>query len=137
MADARPGLYASVKGLLGTSLTLLQIRLQLLGTELEEERRRVLILLLWGGVALIALGAGVIFAVIFLIVLFWDSHRLLALGIATAGFLGTGVAALFAAYNLGRTPSGLFSASLAELSADREALRAQDANEADPEAKTS
>lgn len=131
MAEPRPGLYASLKGLLSTSLTLLQIRLQLLGTELEEERRRLLALLLWGGVALIALGAGLVFAVIFLIVLLWDTHRLLALGAATAGFIGLGVVALYVAYSLGRAPSGLFSASLAELSADRAALRDQEQNEAE------
>ena len=61
MAEARPGLYASVKGLLGTSLTLLQTRIQLLATELEEERQRVLALLLWGAVAVLGLGAGLLF----------------------------------------------------------------------------
>ncbi|MDE2442329.1 MAG: phage holin family protein, partial [Betaproteobacteria bacterium] len=73
----RTGLFASLKGLLGTSLTLLQTRLQLLATELEEERQRLLALLLWGAVAVLALGAGAIFLAIFLTVLLWDSQRLL------------------------------------------------------------
>ena len=129
MTAPRPGLYASLKGLLATSLTLLQIRLQLLGTELEEERQRVLALLLWGGIALIALGAGLVFAVIFLIVLLWDTHKLLVLGAATAGFVGLGAIALMMAFKLGRAPSGLFAASLAELSQDRAALRAGEQDE--------
>lgn len=123
MADARPGLYASVKGLLGTSLTLLQTRIQLLATELEEERQRVLALLLWGAVAVLALGAGLLFLAIFLTVLLWDSQRLLVLGIFTALFLGIGAVAVYLSCKLGRSPSGLFAASMAELSRDRAALR--------------
>lgn len=123
MADARPGLFASVKGLLGTSLTLLQTRLQLLATELEEERQRLLALLLWGAVAVLGLGAGLVFLAIFLTVLLWDSHRLLVLGIFTAVFLGTGLIAVYLACKLGRSPSGLFAASMVELGRDRAALR--------------
>jgi uncharacterized membrane protein YqjE len=123
VADARPGLYASVKGLLGTSLTLLQTRLQLLATELEEERQRVLAFLLWGAVAVLALGAGLVFLAVFLTVLLWDSNRLLALGVFSAVFLGLGGVAVYLACKLGRSPSGLFASSLAELSSDRAALR--------------
>jgi uncharacterized membrane protein YqjE len=123
VADTRPGLYASVKGLLGTSLTLLQMRLQLLATELEEERHRLMALLLWGAVAVIALAAGLVFLAIFLTVLLWDSHRLLVLGVFTAIFLGGGLITLTLALKLGRSPSGLFAASMAELDRDRAALR--------------
>lgn len=126
MADSRPGLYASVKGLLGTSLTLLQTRLQLLATELEEERQRLLALLLWSAIAVLALGAGLIFLAIFLTVLLWDSNRLLVLGIFSVIFLGMGGIALMLACKLGRSASGLFGASMAELSRDRAALREPD-----------
>ncbi|HTH95329.1 MAG TPA: phage holin family protein [Rhodocyclaceae bacterium] len=123
MQDSRPGLLASVKGLLGTSLTLLQTRLQLLATELEEEGQRLLALILWGGVAVLALGAGLVFVAVFLTVLWWDSNRLLVLGVFAALFVGLGCVATFVAYRLAGSTSGLFSASLAELSKDRAALR--------------
>lgn len=123
MTDARPRLYASVKGLLGTALTLLQTRVQLFATELEEERQRLLSLMLWGAVATVALGAGLVFVAIFLTVLFWDTHRLLVLGIFSALFLGGGVFAAYLAWKLGTSPSGLFAASLTELGRDRAALR--------------
>jgi uncharacterized membrane protein YqjE len=122
----RPGLYSSVKGLLSTALTLLQTRAQLLVTELEEERQRLFALLLWGAIAVLALGAGLIFVAIFLTVLLWDSHRLLVLGIFSASFLGLGLLAIYLACKLGRSPSGLFSASMAELNRDRAALREPD-----------
>ena len=122
MADARPGLYASVKGLLGTSLTLLQTRLHLLATELEEERQRLLVSLLWTAVAVLALGIGLFFTALFLTVLFWE-QRLLVAGLSAGVFLAAGIFAACLARRLWSSPSGLFAASLAELSTDRAALR--------------
>lgn len=130
MADTRPGLYASLKGLLGTSLTLLQTRLQLLATELEEERQRVLAALLWTAVAVLAIGAGLIFLAVFVTVLFWDEHRLLVLGGFAGVFMSLGIVAALFVRRLWSSPSGLFADSLAELSRDRAALRA-----AEPESK--
>ena len=125
MADARPGLYASVKGLLGTSLTLLQTRLQLLATELAEERERLLSSLVWTAVAVLALGAGLFFTALFLIVLFWE-QRLLVAGLSAGAFLVAGILATCFARRLWTAPSDLFAASLAELSRDRAALRSSE-----------
>ena len=63
------------------------------------------------------------FFALFLTVAFWDSHRLLVLGLFTALFLVAGSAALFAAIAKARAGSGLFSASLAELAKDRKHLQ--------------
>ncbi|MBK8760543.1 MAG: phage holin family protein [Sulfuritalea sp.] len=119
---SRAGLFASLKGLFGTSLALAQNRLQLLGVELAEERGRLLSLLTFGAIALICLSAGLVFLAVFLTVLLWDSHRLLALGVFSALFLGAGIATLLVAVNFARAGSTLFKASLAELARDREAL---------------
>ena len=119
---SRAGLFASLKGLFGTSLALVQNRLQLLGVELAEERLRLLSLATYGAIALICLGAGLVFLAVFLTVLLWDSHRLLALGVFSALFLGAGIATLLVAMNHARAGSTLFKASLAELARDREAL---------------
>jgi len=121
-AASRAGLFASLKGLFGTSLAPAQNRLQLLGVELAEERGRLLSLLTYGAIALICLSAGLVFLAVFLTVLLWDSHRLLALGVFSALFLGAGIATLLVAVNFARAGSTLFKASLAELARDREAL---------------
>lgn len=118
------GLFASTKGLLGTGVTLLHNRLELLGVELAEERSRLVSLLAYGGAAFLCLAAGLVFLSIFLTVLLWDSNRLLALGIFSALFLGAGIASLTLALSLSRSGSKLFSASLAELRKDRDALSA-------------
>lgn len=119
---ARTGLYASLKGLLGTSLALLQNRLQLFRLELAEERVRLLSLLAYGAIAFICLGAGLVFLAMFLTVLFWDSNRLLVLGIFAALFLAAGAATLMLAMSYARAGSNLFAASLAELRKDRQIL---------------
>lgn len=118
------GLFASAKGLVGTGVTLIHNRLELLGVELAEERVRLISMLAYGGAAFLCIAAGLIFLSIFLTVLLWDGNRLLALGIFSALFLGAGIASLTLAMNLGRSGSKLFSASLAELRKDRDALSA-------------
>ena len=125
MSDQR-GLFASTKGLLGTGVTLLHNRLELLGVELAEERVRLVSLLAYGGAAFLCIAAGLIFLAIFLTVLLWENNRLLALGVFSALFLGAGIASLMLARSLARSGSKLFSASLAELRSDRESLTPSD-----------
>ncbi len=126
-APARSGLFASAKGLLGTSVTLVHNRLELLGVEVAEERVRLVSLLAYGGAAFLCLAAGLIFLAVFLTVLMWDNNRLLALGVFSALFLGAGIASLLLTMSLARSGSKLFSASLAELRKDSDALAARDA----------
>lgn len=116
------GLFSSLRRLLASGVATLQTRLELLAVELQEERARVLGLLAYGVAALILLVAGVVFLAVFLTVLWWDSHRLLALGVFSALFLAAGAAALAFAVRLARGGSRLFAASLAELAQDRAAL---------------
>lgn len=118
------GLFASTKGLLATGLGLLHNRLELFGVELAEERARLVSLLAYGAAAFLCLSAGLIFLAVFLTVLLWENNRLLALGVFSALFLGAGVASLTLAMGLVRSGSRLFSASLAELRKDRDALDA-------------
>ena len=88
------GLFSSVRGLGVTALALLGNRLDLLGTELVEERGRLLSLVTYGAVALLLLAAGLVFLSVFITVLLWDSNRLLALGVFSGLFLAGGLLAL-------------------------------------------
>lgn len=127
MNDTAPrgGLYASLRGLFSTALSLLQVRLELLAVEIQEEKARVVGLIAYSIGAVLLLGAGAIFLAVFVTVLLWDSNRLLALGVFSGLFLASGVFCLLAARRLAGTPSGLFAASLAELSKDRAAARGE------------
>ncbi|MBZ0104152.1 MAG: phage holin family protein [Sulfuricella denitrificans] len=119
----RPGLFDSVKGLAASGVAVVRTRLELLSTEVAEEKERFLSLLWLGLAALFFIGLGIVFAAVLLTVAFWDSHRLLVLAMLTLLFLGVGIAALSMALRQGREGPKLFSASLAELSKDQEQLR--------------
>ena len=116
-------LSASLKGLAGTVLTLLQVRLELLGVEAQEEVVRVVGLLLWGVAAALLLSLGLGFLAVFITVALWETQRLLALGVFATLFLTLGGIATWMAYQRVRRESTLFASSLAELRQDREKLR--------------
>lgn len=116
------GLMESLKRLAGTSLAILQTRLELLSNEVEEERLRVGQMLLYVSVALFFFGLAIMLLTVFIVVLFWDSYRLLVLGGLTALFFVAGLLVWIALRRLAREKSKLFSASLAELADDRDRL---------------
>jgi uncharacterized membrane protein YqjE len=116
-------LAASLKGLAGTVLTLLQARLELLSVEAQEEVVRVVGLLLYGMAAVIFLALGLGFVAILLTVALWETQRLLALAVFATLFLALGGVAAWLAYQRAQRGSALFVASLAELRQDREQLR--------------
>jgi uncharacterized membrane protein YqjE len=117
-------LATSLKGFVGTVLTLLQVRLELLSVEAQEEVVRVVGLLLYGAAAVILLALGLGFLAILITVALWETQRLLALAVFATLFLAFGGVVAWLAYQRARQGSVLFAASLAELRQDREQLRA-------------
>lgn len=116
-------LAASLQGLAGTALTLLQVRLELLSVEAQEEVVRIAGLLLFGAAAVVLLALGLGFLAILLTVAWWETQRLLALAVFATLFLVLGGVAGWLAYLRARRGSALFASSLAELRQDREQLR--------------
>ena len=123
---SRPRLAESLHGIIDAGLQTAQTRLELLAVELQEEKLRLTGLALNTVLAGLLLGFGLVFLMIFLTVLFWEEHRLLALGISTAVCIGGGLIAASNAARAFRSGTRLFSASLAELARDRAALREPD-----------
>ena len=116
------GLWASLKTLLSSLLGILQTRLELLAVEFEEAQIRFFRLLVVTVMGLFLLCMGLLLSVLLLAALFWDTHRLLVLGVLTLVFLGAGAGAIFwARRELRRIPRFLES-SRNELSRDRESL---------------
>lgn len=126
MADKAPGeskgLLESLSMLAATLVAIAHTRLELLSTDLEEEREHLLSLLVLALAALFCLGAGVVLVALLLVVVFWDTHRLLVLGLLAAGFLTAGMATWTFVLHKARTKPRLFSASLSELRKDRQRL---------------
>jgi len=122
----RPRLAESLHGIVDAGLQTAQTRLELLAVELQEEKLRLTGLALNTVLAGLLLGFGLVFLMVFLTVLFWEEHRLLALGISTAVCLGGGLLAASNAARAFRSGTKLFSASLAEFARDRAALKKPD-----------
>ena len=122
----RPRLAESLHGIVDAGLQTAQTRLELLAVELQEEKLRLTGLALNTVLAGLLLGFGLVFLMVFLTVLFWEEHRLLALGISTAVCVGGGLLAASNAARAFRSGTKLFSASLAEFARDRAALRKPD-----------
>lgn len=125
-APRRPGLLASLRALAANAVGLLRTRFELLAAELEEERLRVTQIVFFGALALVFCVLGVLLLTLFLILLFWDTHRLLVTGMLAAGYLGIAAGLGLAARGKARAKSTLFSASLAELAKDRDRLASTD-----------
>jgi len=109
-----------VKALAMTLLAIAHTRLELLSVDLEEEWVRLSSILIWTFAALFFAGLGLIFAILFLVLLLWDTHRLLALGIPAILFLLVAALSWLVVRGKYRSKPRLLAASLAELAKDRE-----------------
>jgi uncharacterized membrane protein YqjE len=117
------GLIASARRLVATVVGTLQTRLELLSTEAEEHIVRLSRLWLLAACALLLLMLGLMVATVFILILFWDTHRLAAAGLLALAYLGGGIGLAAYARNEARSHPRLFAASLAELAKDRQELQ--------------
>lgn len=120
--EERPGLVDSLTATAATMVAIVHTRLDLLSTDLEEEREHFVSLTLFALGAFFCLGVGVVLMASLLVFAVWDSHRLLALGGLAAAFLTAGAFAILVALKKVKAKPRLFSASLAELRKDRQLL---------------
>ena len=121
----KPALVRLAESLVGLART----RAELAGVELVEERERLMLrlALLLGGIVVVALAA--MFAGLFIVALFWDTHRLGAIAFVALLYVLAGALMIAKAKAVGREGPSPFSATLAELEKDRVRLQraAQDA----------
>jgi uncharacterized membrane protein YqjE len=119
---ASGGLLASARAFAHTLIALSKTRLEIFLNEIEEERLHIARQIILAVLAGFCLLVGALLAVTFLVVLFWDTHRLLTLGLLALAFIGggAGLVMLFSA-RAGAKPR-LFSASLGELAKDLDRL---------------
>lgn len=120
---ARPrGVLNSLQRLFGTLLEIVQTRIALIATEIEEQRVRSGHVLVAGFVTMFFLGMAILFLTLFVVVLFWESNRVAALG--SFGVLYLVLAAIAAAVwrRCIKARPRLFEATLAELGKDRDQL---------------
>ena len=124
-ADAAPtgGLIGALQRLGEHGLELLQVRLSLLGTELEAEKLRLLTALLRALLALVLVALALGLLSVALVLLCPDPWRWLAALLLGLVYVGGAYGLWQKAREQMSTPGGLFAASVAELARDRDALR--------------
>ena len=116
------GLLKSVKTLIATLVAMVHTRLELFANEAHAEGQRLAQMLLFGAAALFFVACGVLLLTLFAIVMFWDTHRLTAIGIAAAAYLAIGIVLAVKARARAAAGTQLFAASLAELKKDHASL---------------
>ena len=117
------GFFDSLRGIGATLIAIVQTRLELLSTEIEEEKVRLGWLLLMAGIALFFFGLGLLVVTLLIIITFWETHRLFIVGALAVLYLAVGTGLWLVFLNKARAKSPLFNSSIEELSKDRERLR--------------
>lgn len=120
------GIGASLRTLGATLLEIVGTRAELAVVELREEgerRKRMLVLALAGAVFAVL---GLQLVTFFIVVAFWDTYRLPALGIAALVHLGIAAAAFLRLQWTARHSPPAFDATLREFQADLEWVKGRD-----------
>jgi uncharacterized membrane protein YqjE len=118
-------LLESLRNLARTFLAIVQTRLEIFASEIDEQRALLARIAVLSAIAAFCLGLAVILLVLFAVVLFWDTNRLLAIGVLAGVFAAGGIAAcVMLGAAIARRPK-LLAATLAELRKDRTKLEGQ------------
>lgn len=118
----REGLFVALKNTLATLVSIGKTRVELLVTEVEEEKLRLMTLVSKAVGAVFLLGIGVVLALFALALAFWE-QRVMLFSVFAVLFIGVGTILAVAVKRQSQRPSKLLRASLNELEADIELLR--------------
>lgn len=116
------GLLSSLQRLITTLLEILQTRVEIIATEFEEERVRLRELVVFGVLTLFFVSVGLTLVTLFIVSLYWDTHRLQVLGGVALLYLGLGGVTGICLYRRLKSRPRLFAATVSELAKDREKL---------------
>jgi uncharacterized membrane protein YqjE len=122
MVEQSAGLIESIKRLASTLVAIVSTRLELLANEIQLERLRLMQVVLFAISAIFFLGMGILLLTMYIVVVFWDDHRLAVLGGLCILFLVLGMLMATLSRNKAQSRPGLFSSSITELAKDREQL---------------
>ena len=115
-------MFDSIKHLLGTLAGIAQTRIELLGTEVEEQVARLTSMLLWTIVSLFLAFTTAVLVAVTILVAFWDTNRILVAVLLAAGFAVLALISFLRVKTVARGRPPLFQATLEELAKDREHL---------------
>ena len=126
MQPSAEGLLGSLKSITALVVAIAHNRLNLLSTDLEIAREQTVSVLMMVLIALFCLCFGALLLALFVVVIFWDTHRLIALGGVTGLFILIGGICLWRVLKGLKSMPATFEASLAELVKDYKQLKSND-----------
>ena len=118
-------LLGAARRMLATAIAVVHTRAELLATELQEEVQHAASILLWSFVTLFFAGLSVLMIAITLLIVFWDTHRVLVAVLVSASFVAIAVGTGLYARARVRAKGKFLSATLNELKRDRAMIEEQ------------
>ena len=115
-------LLESLRSLAKTFVALVQTRIEIFASEVDEERARVERIVVLALSAMFCMGLAIVLIVLLVAVVFWESNRLLAIGVLAALFMLAGLGLLLALRSVVRQRPKFLAATLAELRKDEKEL---------------
>jgi len=122
---ASSGFFKNLSGLGDSLLGALQERIELVSVELQEEKYRLVRLIIWGGAAVFAGVMTLSFATLTIVYLLWDTARLAALGGFTLLYGGVLVWVIMMLRRQFTHQPKPFEATIDSLTEDRACIRRQ------------
>lgn len=119
---SREGLFSALKNIVATLIAIGKTRAELLVTELEEEKFRLMSLWAKAIGAAFLLALGVVMVVCCVALAFWE-QRVVVFGVFAVLFIGGGAILVGSLKRQASQPSKMFKSSLSELEADMAQLR--------------
>ena len=119
----QPGPLDSLRSLAASFVALLRTRAELAVLELREEGERRKDMVLLAGLAGIFLTLAALLLAFFVVIVFWETHRVAAAGAMTVLYAAIGIYAALRLRRAAREAPPPFEATLAELAQDAEAFR--------------
>jgi uncharacterized membrane protein YqjE len=116
------GMFDSLRQLLATLAGVAHTRIELLGTEVEEQVARLTSMLLWAIVSLFLAFTTVVLFAVAILVAFWDTNRILVAVLLAVGFAALALIAWLRVRAVAWGRPHLFQATLEELAKDRDRL---------------
>ena len=124
---AQAAVPSPVRSLARALVAFAETRAQLAASEFEEQALRLSEIALWVLAGLFAAGVALVILSVLAVLLFWDTHRLLAAGLAGALWLAAAALCALVARTRMRERPAFLSATLAELARDRARFGRRDA----------
>jgi uncharacterized membrane protein YqjE len=115
-------LLESLRNLAKTFVALVQTRIEIFASEVDEERTRLARIMVLALTGLFCIGLAVVLFVLLIAVVFWENNRLLALGVLAGLFAFGGLVALLVLRAEVRQRPKFLAATLAELRKDEKEL---------------